>query len=577
MGFVNYHGDKRDNYDTIIELVDEAKRIQAEKDRKKAQADFFGVQRFADLDTRDILVQLALHIKRIRNQHNEIISRSRRNDFDDRQTFTDLWLFSISSLLNQSALSLEKRTKATDQLLSKAFQLNSSTDASEHYAFIEKAPLYRKYLADAFDGETRKLYYWHWLSGLNSTNQQDVARLYDNYLTTYRMLAFYLNQVFPEQGIGIKALENWVDKERDYKRLLSGKKCYIDPAEGLNNPLYNEYGDRIIDQKTPEAGNKLINAYTRYRRVIVGGSMNLDDNLLIGALYRSYNSGKIASEKVPSILPEKCRDMLKNGKILAISDEDAACIFGDDEILHYLENAVRLIPLDDKGSRFQNLHGKVYITNRQIVFKSVSSICSINSENLERIVLYDSNPDILEIAGREDSLILCTANTVETYRFLKLINVGSYQDQDKLRNLETMSTFDFRQNSLESYIFTLKELGDANLPVDMKSSLAAVSEAIKALVNALEQYPSEASQSYKFKDYYIPEIINLTNSYIEYNKAGVSDNVIRPVYVKVMNALADVEAAAKQRINEIYQVATMGTKAKADALQRVLGQDGYRQ
>ena len=33
----------------------------------------------------------------------------------------------------------------------------------------------------------------------------------------------------------------------------------------------------------------------------------------------------------------------------------------------------------------------------------------------------------------------------------------------------------------------------------------------------------------------------------------------------------------KQRINEIYQVATMGTKAKADALQRVLGQDGYRQ
>ena len=575
MGFINYHGDKQDNYDTIIELADEAKRIQAEKNRKKTQADFFGVQRLANLDTRDILVQLVLYFKRIRNQHNEIISRSRCNDFDDSQTFTDLWLFSMSSLLNQSALSLEKRIKVTDQLISKAFQLNSSTDASEHYAFIKKAPLYRKYLTDAFDGETGNLYYWHWLSGLD--HQQGIIRLYDDYLTTYRMLAFYLNQVFPEQGIGIKSLENWIDKECGYKRSLFGIKCYIDPAERLNNPLYGKDGDRIIDHETPETGNELISAYMRYRRVIVGGSMNLDDNLLIGALYKNYNSGKIASEKVPSILPEKCRYMLKNGKIPAITDEDSASLFGNDELLHYLENAVRLIPLDDKGSRFQNLHGKVYITDRQIVFKSVSSICRINSENLERIVLYDSDPDILEIAGRDESMILCTANTEETYRFLKLINVGPHHDQNRLKNLETMSTNDFRQDSLESYIFTLDELADADLPEDMKTSLTAVSEAIKALVNALEQYPSEASQSYKFKEYYIPEIVNLTNSYIEYNKAGVSENVIKPVYTKVMNALADVEAAAKQRINEIYQVATMGTKAKADALQRVLGQDGYRQ
>ena len=577
MGFINYHGDKQDNYDTIIELVDEAKRVQAEKNRKKAQADFFGVQRLANLDTKDILVQLALYFKRIRNQHNDIISRSRRNDFDDRQTFTDLWLFSMSSLLNQSAISLEKRIKVTDQLIAKAFQLNSSTDASEHYAYIDKVPSYSKYLADAFDGETGKLYYWHWLSGLDSANPQCAAKLYDNYLATYRMLAFYLNQVFPEQGIGIKSLENWVDKERGYKRLLSGRKCHVDPAEGLDNPLYSKVGAKIIDNDTPEAGNELINPYTKYRRVIVGGSMNLDDNLLIGALYRNYNSGKIAIEEVPSLLPEKCRDMLKNGKILAISDEDDAVLFGDGEILHYLENAVRLIPLDGMGSRFQNLHGKVYITDRQIVFKSVSSICRINSENLERIVLYDSDPDILEIAGRDESMILCTANTEETYRFLKLINVGPHHDQNRLKNLETMSTNDFRQDSLESYIFTLKELSDADLPEDMKISLAAAAEAIRALVNALEQYPSEVSQSYKFKDYYIPEIINLTNSYIEYNKAEVSQNVIKPVYTKVMNALADVEAAAKQRINEIYQVATMGTKAKADALQRVLGQDGYRQ
>lgn len=575
MGFVNYHGDKQDNYDAIIELADENKRIQAEKNRKKMQADFFGVRELAELDTRDILIQLALHFRKIRNQHNEIISKSRGNDFDDRQTFTDLWLFSISSLLNQSALSLEKKIKITDQLISKAFQLDPSINALEHYAYIDRLPLYSDYLTDSFDGKAGKLFYWHWMAGLDKADQSNVETLYANYLLIYRILAFYLNQVFPEQGIGIKALENWEEKERKYKHKLCDNRLPVNPAEKLINPLYKMEGIKAVDSDAVNKYSSFVNAYSRYKRIIVGGSMNLDDNLLIGALYKNYNSGDLADEKVPSILPEKCRELLAEGLIPIISDEEASHLLEDDESLHYIENAISLIPLDNKGSKFQSLHGKVYLTDRKIIFKSMSSIYRITSEDLERVVLYDSNPDIVEIVGGDKRLLIRSANTVETYEFLKRINIVPYQDHEELMNLEKLSTEDFRKDSFEAYIFSLNELSDADLPDEMKTALIAVKEAIQALVNALTQYPSEVVQSHKFKDYYIPEIISLTNSYIEYNKAGVGNKVIGPVYTKIMNSLADVEAAAKQRINEIYQVATMGTQAKAEALQRVLGQDGY--
>ena len=50
---------------------------------------------------------------------------------------------------------------------------------------------------------------------------------------------------------------------------------------------------------------------------------------------------------------------------------------------------------------------------------------------------------------------------------------------------------------------------------------------------------------------------------------------MNPVYDKVMASIHKVTAAAVQRIDEIYQMATMDTMAKADALQNIIGQDGY--
>ena len=47
------------------------------------------------------------------------------------------------------------------------------------------------------------------------------------------------------------------------------------------------------------------------------------------------------------------------------------------------------------------------------------------------------------------------------------------------------------------------------------------------------------------------------------------------VYNKVMEAIDTVIVAVERKVDSIYQVATMDTVAKANALQKIMGQDGY--
>ena len=109
----------------------------------------------------------------------------------------------------------------------------------------------------------------------------------------------------------------------------------------------------------------------------------------------------------------------------------------------------------------------------------------------------------------------------------------------------------------------------------MKTSVSKMNEALEKLDSALKQYPSQEEQTHRFITYYIPETIRLIHSFIEYEKAGVSEQKINPVYDKVVNSIYKVETAACQRVDEIYKLATMGTLAKADALHKIIKQDGY--
>ena len=73
----------------------------------------------------------------------------------------------------------------------------------------------------------------------------------------------------------------------------------------------------------------------------------------------------------------------------------------------------------------------------------------------------------------------------------------------------------------------------------------------------------------------MPETLRLIFAHQQYLTAGVSKEQIDKVYTKVMESIDTVIAAVERKIDSIYQVATMDTIAKANALQKIMGRDGY--
>ena len=92
---------------------------------------------------------------------------------------------------------------------------------------------------------------------------------------------------------------------------------------------------------------------------------------------------------------------------------------------------------------------------------------------------------------------------------------------------------------------------------------------------ALQKYPSYKDNTYNFFSYYIPEMVKILYSYNEYEKAGIRELDINPVYDKVVEAVNKVALAAIQKVVDIYKTAIVDTTARAQALAEILGQDGF--
>ena len=92
---------------------------------------------------------------------------------------------------------------------------------------------------------------------------------------------------------------------------------------------------------------------------------------------------------------------------------------------------------------------------------------------------------------------------------------------------------------------------------------------------ALKKYPSYVEKADSFFSYYIPEAVKLLYSYNEYEKAGLGEEKINPVYEKVITAVKKLSMAAKQQVVDIYRDAIVDTTARAEALTEILGQDGF--
>ena len=80
---------------------------------------------------------------------------------------------------------------------------------------------------------------------------------------------------------------------------------------------------------------------------------------------------------------------------------------------------------------------------------------------------------------------------------------------------------------------------------------------------------------YQFYEYYIPEALQLTATYIEYLDVGIGEKILQETEREVLDAANKLLIAVNDKIDEIYRFASMEIKAKAKALESLMSQDGY--
>lgn len=142
-------------------------------------------------------------------------------------------------------------------------------------------------------------------------------------------------------------------------------------------------------------------------------------------------------------------------------------------------------------------------------------------------------------------------------------------DVDKFEQAMALRTF-------PGYTEAAKLLLCCELPKEMDKLYRELISRIPVLQEAVIKFDSVYQADLEeFYDYYIPETLQLTSSYLEYLEAGIETDIVRETEEEIMDAIKKLIIAINDKIDEIYKFASLEIKAKAKALESLMSQDGY--
>lgn len=279
-----------------------------------------------------------------------------------------------------------------------------------------------------------------------------------------------------------------------------------------------------------------------------------------------------------SIFPSQSVGIVKSGSLPVVPTEDVRFKLDEREFLHYVEYAT-IYKQGMADEDIDTLKGTLFITNKKIQIEAGQKVFVIPYEQLEKAVVYDVMPGVMELSGSRDTYFVRTADTELAYNILRMI-LGSSVDLEPAEEPEPMNMEEIKIDFLEtanisSYIYGIQTMMDEDMPEDVQEDLGVMIQSLKYLDIALKKYPSYVEKADSFFSYYIPEAVKLLYSYNEYEKAGLGEEKINPVYEKVITAVRKLSMAAKQQVVDIYRDAIVDTTARAEALTEILGQDGF--
>ena len=129
---------------------------------------------------------------------------------------------------------------------------------------------------------------------------------------------------------------------------------------------------------------------------------------------------------------------------------------------------------------------------------------------------------------------------------------------------------------IPSYVNACILLLECDLPENIRSNYDQLISRMPVLQDSVnkfdEIYHADLDQ---FKEYFVPEALQLTATYLDYQAAGPSEKILKETRENVLVATRKLLQVVNEKIDEIYKFVTIDANAEAKALEAIISQGGY--
>lgn len=616
MGFIDWHGNKQDQYEDILEFAKMKEKMESDnfssQMKKKADAKFFGVPELLSMESDEILKLLLKEKKSmdmlydILVQHSPSIEQLHIDLNMTKQFYDDFLRYSIDTLFLQTKIEEERIHQFVDVILKKIFKVNNAISSGEHYQRMKTCEEYRRYLSRGFELKSGNVtLFWQWIRYLSdlSARKKEGTQFIKLYQRFMLHLSYYINQLLPEADVGKRYMEKNKVNVETLQKSVTTEINLIRIEEYIRNPIFKiredeeekrreaeqaaiklaEETERIaaleeIRRRADEEARRRIEQEEAERRrqeelekerrqkkfirlmkcaKIVLGYYILDiedenDMITAGRLYSAIKDKKIKLEHMTSIFPPESVRLVEKDTLPVISTDDVKFKLDEREVLHYVEY-VSIYKQGTEEELFETMNGTLFLTNKRIHLESGKKVFSIPYEYLKKAVIYDVMPEIIEFASSNDNYFIRTVDTQLTYRIVKMI-LGHWADPEEQITDEPVNMEELTIGFLEKEDMEAYIFGiKSMIDQDMPEQL---SSDLKEMIRSLEFFDVALKKypSYREKSY------NFFTYYI-------------PEAVKILFAYNEYEKAglSAQETNPVYgKVVTAIQKLTVAAKQQVV-------
>ena len=132
------------------------------------------------------------------------------------------------------------------------------------------------------------------------------------------------------------------------------------------------------------------------------------------------------------------------------------------------------------------------------------------------------------------------------------------------------------QQTLPAYAEACRLLRACALPQEMDALYGELIDRMSVLQETMDKFEQiYQADTTQLREFYIPEALELTASYLEYLDIGIGEDTIESTAREILEALKKLRIVMEDTQKEICKFATIEINAKAKALESLMSQNGY--